>query len=108
MKRIALLWLVVGAGCGASSSYGAGAAGAHPPPLPPGASLPKWDHFCSILAKESEITRYLDEASENSWELVSWSIGNGGNLACFKRPRVAATTPSPAPVVAPAAPSAGH
>ena len=73
----------------------------HPPPLPPGAVVPKWDHFCSIVRDRfNEVSRFLDEASNNGWELVSWSIAEyGDNLACFKRPRLAAPggqAPAPA------------
>jgi hypothetical protein len=103
MKGIALLLLGLSAGCG-TTSYGSGAVGAHPPPLPRGASVPKWDHFCSIVGAAGEISRYLDEASENGWELVSWSISGNGNLACFKRPRVTVAAPENTP---PAPPTAG-
>lgn len=91
MKRIALLLLVLSAGC-ATRSFGSGASGSHPPPLPPGAAVPKWEHFCSqVVGDELELSKYLDEAGENGWELVSWSIADhNNNLACFKRPRVAA------------------
>jgi len=104
MKQIALLLLVLGAGCVAPTrSFGSGTFGAHPPPLPPGASVPKWDHFCSTVNGDSEeYNRYLDEASESGWELVSWSIANGWNLACFKRPRVA-VAPDNVPATPPGA-----
>ena len=112
MKRFVLALCVLGAGClPTTQSFGSGMTGAHPPPLPPGASVPKWDHFCSIVAGGQNVAaRYLDEASENGWELVSWSISDAGNLACFKRPRVAAAGRGDAPPDAPAAggASAGH
>jgi hypothetical protein len=108
MKRILFLLLVLSAGC-ATQSFGSGASGAHPPPLPPGAAVPMWDHFCSqVVGRQAEVSRYLDEASENGWELVSWSIAERSNLACFKRPRLAAA-PGGAPLLSPgAAPPAAH
>ncbi len=76
-----------------------------PAALPPGASVPKWDHFCSQVGGTLDaIGRYLDEASENGWELVSWSIAGAGNLACFKRPRIG--TPGEAPPASASASSA--
>lgn len=110
MKGIAVLLLGLSAGC-STTSYGSGAAGSHPPPLPPGASAPKWDHFCSEVAGTHDaVSRFLDEASENGWELVSWSIASPGNLACFKRPRAAAAAPGAEPPTLPAAgtPPAGR
>jgi len=105
MKRITLLLLFLGAGC-AERSFGAGAANAHPPPLPLGVSVPKWDHFCSDADGEpSDVSRFLDDASENGWEMVSWTPqGTKLNFACFKRPHVAAATGGPSPTPTPAAP----
>ena len=71
--------------------------------------MPKWDHFCSFVSgDQDEAARYLNEASENGWELVSWSISRLNNLACFKRPRVTAPAPGDVPLVPPAATPAGH
>jgi len=87
------LFVALAAAC-TTQTYGAGAFGGHPPPLARGVSVPKWDHFCGVVVgRGGEVTRFLDEASESGWELVSWSISQDGNLACFKRPRVA---PAPA------------
>ncbi|HEX7841748.1 MAG TPA: hypothetical protein VF469_29965 [Kofleriaceae bacterium] len=88
-------------------TYGAGASGGHPPPLPPGATVSKWDHFCGIVVGQAaEVTRFLDEASDAGWELVGWSIAqNGSNLACFKRPRMISPPPAGAPAAGAAAPA---
>jgi hypothetical protein len=87
MKVLALLLLALGASCGTPQrSWGSGASDLHPPALPPGVSVPKWDHFCAdskLLGHLPEFSRFLDEASENGWELVIWD-----ELMCFKRPRV--------------------
>jgi len=120
MRQIALLLLVLGVGCGGAEpqSFGSSTASGHAPPLPPdvfrrwdppqlppGASVPKWDHYCTtrLSYEYSEANRLLDKASENGWELVTWSNG----LACFKRPHVPAAPggapPTPTPPVAPAA-----
>ena len=75
------------------SSTGAGGV----PPLPPGVSAPKWDHYCAFFSGgvggKNEFASLLDEASAASWELVSVSDSDTSVLLCFKRP----AQPPPAP-----------
>jgi hypothetical protein len=51
------------------------------------------------------LTKMLDEASANGWEMVSYSIATNGNLVCFKRPQAGPPTqpPGAAPASAPSA-----
>lgn len=81
MKTVALLIALGVAGC-TNATFGAGASSGHPPPLPPGTNIPKWDHFCGAVAGTDGLTRLLDEASANGWEMVS----EAGGVVCFKRP----------------------
>jgi hypothetical protein len=65
-----------------------------------------WDHFCAVVGDGDGLTRLLDDASVAGWEMVSYSISNNGNLACFKRPRISpAEVPAPGP--APGSPPGG-
>jgi hypothetical protein len=74
----------------------------HAPPLPPGVSVPKWDHFCTAVWYQKEIVGVLAEASENGWELVT--VAQRPDVVfCFKRPRVTAPPPTGAPGAAGAA-----
>jgi hypothetical protein len=74
----------------------------HAPPLPPGAVVPKWDHFCIEVWYDKEIVGVLAEASENGWELVT-AAQRPEVMFCFKRLRVTAPPPTGAPGAAGAA-----
>ena len=102
--RIAIaLFLSLCGACG-TTTFGSGSAGGHAPPLPPGVTVAKWDHFCGVVeGGVGELTRFLDEASNNGWELVGWS---GSGLACFKRPRTTEPRPEGAPAAGTATPPA--
>jgi hypothetical protein len=106
MKLVALL-IALGAAACVNRTYGSGASSGHPPPLPRSAGLPMWDHFCGIAAGTDGLTKLLDEASANGWEMVSYSISSDGNLVCFKRPHGSAPPAEPPPGVAPVSPPPG-
>ena len=69
-----------------------------PPPLPPGASVPLWDHHCDSTRGDS-VNPLLEDYGAAGWELVAMTFMNGYSVACFKRPHVTA-----APAAQPAAP----
>lgn len=97
-KLLALSISLCAAAC-TTATYGGNAPPGHPPPLPPGVTVEKWDHFCAIVRDSEGPTRLLDEASEAGWQMVSYAFTSSSNLVCFKRPRV--TAPPPAPPAAP-------
>ena len=84
------------AGCGARQLGNSSGSGL-PPPMPAGAHLPRWEHYC--VYPDTDLTRVLNTAGEEGWEMVT--ITPGGGMICFKRRRPDPVTPTPA---APASP----
>ena len=89
MHKLVALSILLWAGCN-TATFGAGAPPGHPPPLAPGATVERWDHFCALVRSSSGLTHLLDEASESGWQMVGFGVDESGNLACFKRPRAGA------------------
>jgi hypothetical protein len=60
------------------------------PPLPAGATAPRWDHYCSFFGGgrggDLQFAALLDEASANHWEMVSAVPADASIMVCFKRP----------------------
>jgi hypothetical protein len=95
-RSLIVLFSLAFAGCAArTATYGAGASGAAPPPLPAGTApgtTPMWDHYCSLfgggIGGEAVFNDLLDDASAAGWEMVGLSTEQGsGVMVCFKRPR---------------------
>ena len=107
--RIAALLIALGmTACTRVNTYGASASAGHPPPLPAGAVVPMWEHFCGMpMGRPDSLITLLDEASANGWELVSQSMDHSALVLCFKRPRGApAEPPGKSPPMPPTPPSA--
>ena len=103
--RVFSLLLVLGtAAC--ARTYGSGAFNGHPPPLPPGVTVPIWDYFCGGTAEDelTNLTNVLDEASANGWEMVSCGVTGSYTLCCFKRPHMGAPRAPQPPAATPTAP----
>lgn len=94
--------LVTIAAC-STTGFGPGAQGAHPPPLPAGAQLVLWEHYCVNPRSVSDFNTVLAEAGAAGWEMVGVGVTQSNLLACFKRPAARSSAPtSPQPL-----PSAG-
>ncbi len=92
------------AACG-PRGYGAGSS-TRPPALPPGVTVPMWEHFCGSYNGDDGLIELLDDASRKGWEMATFV----GTTICFKRPRTdsaPATEPRPAAPAPVAAPTAG-